>query len=97
MCGLTTVDELEVVYIDFCCICNKKVFSLAIHGAMASVVVKHGNARDLFYIFFNYFFLIFTNKITHSLAFRSLIRYFTVEVSARKKAHLASLVRFFLP
>ena len=32
--GLTTVDKLEVFYIDFCCLSNQKI--LAINDAMAS-------------------------------------------------------------
>ena len=34
--GLTTVDKLEVFYIDFCCFSNQKVLFLAINDAMAS-------------------------------------------------------------
>ena len=34
--GLTTVDELEVFYIDFCCFSNQKVLFLAINDAMVS-------------------------------------------------------------
>ena len=34
--GLTTVDKLEVFYIDFCCFLLKKVLFLAINDAMAS-------------------------------------------------------------
>ena len=34
--GLTTVDKLEVFYIDFCNFSNQKVLFLAINDAMAS-------------------------------------------------------------
>ena len=33
---LTTVDKLEVFYIDFCCFSNQKVLFLAINDAIAS-------------------------------------------------------------
>ena len=34
--GLTTVDELAVFYIDFCCFSNQKVLFLAKNDTMAS-------------------------------------------------------------
>ena len=34
--GLTTVDKLEVFYIDFCCFSNRNVLFLAINDALAS-------------------------------------------------------------
>ena len=34
--GLTTVDKLEVFYIDICCFSNQKVLFLAINDAMVS-------------------------------------------------------------
>ena len=43
--GLTTVDKLEVFYIDFCCFSNQKVSFLTMDNAVASSP-QEGVAND---------------------------------------------------